>query len=171
MKRLSLFIVNYSLFILFLSGCGGAERPANLPKLYPTSITLTQEGKPLVNAMVMLYSADADFKWSVAGITNASGTAEIKTHGKFSGSPLGEYKVAVSKTENPNQGESFDDTEEGQKKRAAAKRQSVAVIYNLVEKQYMERDTTPLLIKIEKGKNRQTFDAGKAVRIEDKVEL
>ena len=125
------------IILLCLSGCGGASRPADLPKLYPASITVTQEGKPLAGAMVMLYSTADNFKWSVAGITNSSDTAELKTHGQFPGALLGEYKVTVNKTERPEENEVFDDNEEGQRKRAAAaaaKRQNVAIFYNLVEK-------------------------------------
>ncbi|MDR2641984.1 MAG: hypothetical protein LBC74_04245 [Planctomycetaceae bacterium] len=53
-------IFSWMLFFVLLSvlGCGGSSGPKDLPKLYPCVITITQEGKPLDNAVVELAAAE-----------------------------------------------------------------------------------------------------------------
>ena len=161
-----LFRFSFLFFPLLLwTGCGGPPRPADLPPLYKTTITITQEGAPLAGALVALYSEDQTFKWGVAGITDAAGKAEIKTHGQFSGVPLGSYKVVVTKSE-PDGGSDVPmtrpDNAEGAK--IQVQRAKTIRLYNLLEKQYMNVATTPLTITIEKRRNNKVFDVGKPVR-------
>lgn len=147
------------------TGCGGPPRPADLPPLYATTITISQEDAPLEGALVSLFSEDTTFKWGVAGITDSSGKAEIKTHGRFSGAPLGPYKVVVTKTEPedlPEITEFRPDNEEGEK--TPVRRRKTIKLYTLLEKKYTNIVDTPLTITIEKGRNGQTFDVGKPVR-------
>ena len=96
----------YRYFTLFLfvwvcvCGCG-KKRPEGLEKTYPCSITITKGESPLSNARVVLHSkTGVDF--SFAGITNASGRAEIISEFDYKGVPAGTYSVAVIKTpDNP----------------------------------------------------------------------
>lgn len=150
----------FVLVVLCLIGCGGQKRPSDLPKLFPTSITITQEGVPLENALVTMFSSDEGFKWSVAAITDASGKAAIMTHGLHAGAPEGDFKVVVTKTESSNAGANTKVDPDA----PSAGQATSETLYNLVEKQYMDKDTTPITISVAKGKNVQTYDIGKAVR-------
>ena len=136
-------------FILFLVscliGCSRSAKPVDLPGLYPCSITLTQEGQPLRNATVMLYSADPEFKWAVIGFSDEQGKAVLKTHAQFPGAPLGEYQVVVLKTEEVPKGNTVD-------------------VFTLIDKKYAENDSTPLSITIGKKKNAEQFELGAATR-------
>ena len=87
---------------LFVFGCGGSQRPANLPKLHPCTVKVTLGDAPLADALVVL-SPSID-QWFGNGATDSSGTVKIKTQGKFSGMAVGEYKVLISKSvsSNPN---------------------------------------------------------------------
>ena len=96
-RTLASLIVLLSMVFL-MTGCWGEPRPAGMPKLYPASIVVTQEGTPLEGASVLLFPEDsANSQWGPGGTTDASGVAVLRTNGKYPGAPLGSYKVAVSK--------------------------------------------------------------------------
>jgi hypothetical protein len=106
----------------------------------------------------MFYTVNpTDAKWVIAGNTNSNGIVVPKTHGKFSGVPVGEYKIIVTKTEQFPIGQQISNEKDN------APPQKVDVYY-LIEKQYSDVSTTPLTITIKNGKNIQTFDVGKPVR-------
>ena len=50
----------------------------------------------------MLAAEEGDGKWGVAGHTNASGVAVMRTGGQYDGAPAGTYKVLISKNESPD---------------------------------------------------------------------
>ena len=135
--------------MLFLSGCSDAKRPADLPQLHLTSITFTQEDQPLSGAEIIFFSKDNSCRWAVAGTTDSNGTAVLHTHGRFIGAPEGTFVITVSKTETEN-------SEQGEVQTKPI------LVYTLVNKKYCSQATSPLEIKIEKGKNAKTFDLGKA---------
>jgi len=88
------------LVLLLCIGCSDAKRPKDLPRLYPVTLTITMDDKPLADAFVMLYTDNmADAKWTVGGRTDAEGKAMIVTHGQFHGAPAGKFKVCVTKSE------------------------------------------------------------------------
>jgi len=90
------------LVILVCIGCSGENRPADLPVLYPVTLTILLDDQPLENAMVVLHTDDVSIaKWTVGSYTNAAGEAIIMTHGQFRGAPAGKFKVCVSKQELP----------------------------------------------------------------------
>lgn len=142
--------------VLFLAltmvGCFRSNRPEGLPKLYPCSITVTQDGQPLAGASIQLVD-DAIDRWPVTGLTNSSGTASLVTYGKFPGAPAGEYRVIVKKS-NVKVLSVGDEHTSGSRE-----------IYSLVAIEYTKGDATPLKIRVEKGRNRQDFDIGQEVRI------
>ena len=100
-------IKNFYLFpvllvILVCSGCSGENRPEGLPALYPVTLTILLDDKPIEGALVFLHSEDpAIKKWTVGSYTNAEGKAIVMTHGQFQGAPAGKFKVCVSKQEVP----------------------------------------------------------------------
>jgi len=160
MKTNRVFLFGVIFSSIFWYGCGGAERPSDLPPLCPTVVKLTQEGQPLADAMVSFHSADPAFKWSVAATTDASGTATLKTHSQFPGVPAGEYKVVVRKTETPDVAAPVRDGEESGKN---VPRVTSIVLYHLVDAKFAAPETTPISMTVKKGKNVQTFDVGKPV--------
>ena len=148
---------------ILLSGCGGPPRPADLPPLYPCTITVTQNGQPLSEAVVTLTSTAPSFKWAVFAQLDASGAGKVFTQGLYPGAPEGEYKVTVSKevtvdeqTGPPvvRQGEFGEETITP----------LIAKVYSLVEKDYTDVATTTLSITIAKKGNDQKFECGKPVK-------
>ena len=141
----------------FFFGCG-EKKPDGMPKIYPCTITITQENSPLEGASVLLISDDPVLgKWSVAGTTDASGNAVIKTHAKFSGAPAGQYVVVVSKEEYVAEAAAKTDN-----------RDDVTItpqtLYYLVDQKFSQKETSPLKFTMEAKSTKATFDTGKKVR-------
>ncbi|MCL2623834.1 MAG: carboxypeptidase-like regulatory domain-containing protein [Planctomycetaceae bacterium] len=89
----------YLILILIVSFCGwgcGKKRPKGLEKIYPCSIIVTKSGVALDDARIVLHSKTG-IDFAFAGITDASGKAEIVSEFDFKGVPLGTYSVAVIK--------------------------------------------------------------------------
>lgn len=143
-------IIIFCLFALLgnMLGCGGDKRPDGMPKIFPCTLTLTQGGKPLPGAMVLLYSKGEPCPWTVGGTTDDNGEAVLKTHGKFNGAPKGEWTVVVTKNIIIYKNESDD----------------IGDVYSNVELDYTDKETTPLELKID-GKTKQSFDVGSEVQI------
>jgi hypothetical protein len=149
MKKIYLLIL--SLCFLMIQGCGGSPKPDGFPIIYDCSITLTQEGKPLTGADIILFSKDGQCSWSVGGTTDSNGKAVIFTHGRFSGVPAGDFLVTVSKTE-------------AERYESGEVRTKPINVYTFVDKKFSDKSTTPLEITIPKGKIQQIFDLGPATR-------
>ena len=138
---------------LFLMVCGcHANKPDDIPNLYPCHITISQDGTPLANASVTLYLAqrlvtENSQVWLPLGTTDGNGVATIYTNARYAGAPAGQYKVLVNKIEAT---ESADDT--------------MPTEYRLIAAAYGKPEETSLEIEIKKGKNKFTFDVGPAVK-------
>ncbi|MCL2117377.1 MAG: hypothetical protein FWH27_03010 [Planctomycetaceae bacterium] len=138
-----------------MTACRNEPRPDGLPKLYPATLTFTQEDQPLAEAQVVLVPQDkALAKWVVGGITDAKGVLRVKTHGKFSGAPLGKYKMTVSKTE-------IDQEETVRRGNVDA---NITRFVDLVDAKFQTVELSPLEIEITTGKNASVFDLGQPVR-------
>ena len=157
--------ITFILSIVFLTGCGGGGRkmPAGMPKLYPVSISVTQEGKPLADASVSLRYADPSAgTWAVGGKTDATGIVKLRTDG-FPGAPVGKFKVVLIKQDN-----------EGMEEYAAAGAQGDTVaaskvkvkIWSCVKEEYNDPKKTPLEVEITASTQTLEVDAGPAVKIE-----
>jgi len=140
------------LIVPLILGCDKRPMPEGLPKLYPLTLDLFQNGQPLAEATVSLYPMDSTSKWSSGGFSDDSGRAVIVTHGGFDGAPVGKYKVAVVKSIVEGAPESMDDQGNSQS-------------FSLIESQYTNRNTTPLEIEVQSGKNSLRLDVGKVVKI------
>ena len=151
------------LAVTLLSGCGNQNRPADLPPLYRCTVTVTQGGQPLGDAVVQLASTDPSFKWAVFAQLDASGTGEMFTQGLYRGAPLGEYKVIISKEESVSEQIGMTIVRQGEFGEETFT-PSVLTVYSLVEKEYTDAETTPLSLTIAKRGNNQTFDCGQPVR-------
>jgi hypothetical protein len=164
------FDIPYSLcflgLVLLVTGCG-PTLPKGFPKLYPTILTVTQEGQPLADADVLLYSAtDSSLRWVVSGRTDASGQAQLKTVAtaqiSVSGAPLGKFKVTVIK----NRADEIPvlSPVASSEEMAAHRAKMVKLkpkIYWYVEEQYIDVGKTPIEIEIQAKKNVIAVDAGK----------
>ncbi|MDR2117134.1 MAG: carboxypeptidase-like regulatory domain-containing protein [Planctomycetaceae bacterium] len=154
MKISTLFPLLLLICFVF-SGCQKNDRPADLPKLYPCRITVTQETVPLAGASITLQAVNGSGKYQVSsGRTDSAGIATIYTYG-FVGVPLGDYKITISKVSTEGgtrQADSF-----GGGKVVGTKD------YQLVDNKFTENDTTPAKITITEKSNDTSIDVGKAV--------
>ncbi len=81
-------------------GCSkGPKKPADLPTLYPTTITVVyDDGTPVDEATVALRPAGGGAaQWNVTGVTDAQGKLVCKTNGNWDGAPAGSYEAMVTK--------------------------------------------------------------------------
>lgn len=153
--------------VVFASGCG-KKKPPGFPKIYSTTITITQEGVPLEGARVRLYKPDAaDFPWSINGTTDATGKAVISTEIEYPGAPEGKFKVCVQKSEidevpSVSTDASAEEIAAVQKKIKETKPKEK----HFVEEIYWSKSTTPLEVDIVPSKNELNLDVGKKVLIE-----
>ncbi|MDR1271169.1 MAG: carboxypeptidase-like regulatory domain-containing protein [Planctomycetaceae bacterium] len=86
------------LIVFFSLGCNG--KPDNVPKNFPCTISVTNGATPIDNVFIVLASETGGVEWSMSGITNASGTATIRTSRlgwQGNGVPAGTYRVTLSK--------------------------------------------------------------------------
>jgi hypothetical protein len=144
--------------LLFVTGCGNVSQPKDLPPLFPCTITITQDGKPLGNAVVkFIASEDNTAKYKPVAITGEDGKVIVSTYG-FSGAPVGKYKVVVIKNIDDDIISKTDDA--GEQVIVSYK------TYRTVEKRFSETKTTPLEIEITSKSKRveKTFDVGKPVK-------
>ncbi|MDR0610799.1 MAG: hypothetical protein LBG58_11865 [Planctomycetaceae bacterium] len=153
--------IRLSFIILFSIGitlaCNRVQKPNGLPKLFPCTITITQNGVPVQGILISLIDPDVTECWTVSGLTNTSGTATIRTHGNFVGAPSGVYKVTLSKTEKTGEYDTMSGT---------LPSQSVPLqIYSLIDTKYNDETTTPLKITVENKKVIEKFEIGAGVRI------
>ena len=143
--------------IVLVTGCGGPKRPDGFPALYSCSVTVTQGNAPLEGVNVTLRNPEISGKWSISGMTDASGVAKIRTHGQFPGAPMGTFKVVLSKSVSEG-GSRGDDM-------GAPPSKEPTRIYSLIDKQYLQEETTPLQIDVQKKGASPSFDIGAPVRI------
>ena len=150
-------------FVLLLTvslaaGCGGEKRPNGFPKLYLTTLAVTQDGQPLSGATVMLFGQTPELqKWSVGGQTGDGGTAKLITCGKYVGVPEGEFTVVVIKEETETKGEA--------KMVGGEMAPPPTKIYSVVELKQTRKETATNKVKVEKGKNALKIDIGKKVKV------
>ncbi|GHT25970.1 hypothetical protein FACS18942_02370 [Planctomycetales bacterium] len=85
MKRLSLFIVNYSLFIVLLSGCGGNVAVSG-------KITFSDDNTPLTIGMVFFESDTFQSR----GILDSEGRYQLGSLKLTDGLPPGHYRVYIN---------------------------------------------------------------------------
>ncbi|MDO5553714.1 MAG: hypothetical protein Q4G68_08120 [Planctomycetia bacterium] len=87
------------LCVICLAGCGGPQKPDGFPETVPFTLTVMRDGSPLPEASVQLYPETASDA-ATGGITDAQGVVSLATtRGNYSnsGSPVGTFKVTVSK--------------------------------------------------------------------------
>jgi len=155
------------IILLNLWGCGGPTKPDGLPVLYSCKVAITQEGKPLDDAIVQLHGVNNSVPWTVNGVTDRSGVAVIKTQTLFAGAPEGEYAVTVTKK---NQDKSQlpasppKDKQEAEKWYDAKESERLAV-HSFVSSEFTSPIKTTLRMTVTSNskQNTETFDVGPPV--------
>ena len=148
--------------MLLIAGCNSQPHPKEMPRLYPVTITITQENTPLEGASVVLHPQDESMKrWAANGFTDKNGTAVLKTLSRYPGVVPGKCKVVISKIERDPSTfvgkPTFDRADEYDQ--AELKRKS----YRIVDRTFDDVATTPLEIEIGREKKKQSFDVGKPI--------
>lgn len=161
MRQKPLHALTIILMFLGCYGCSNDNRPKDLPRLYPVTLTITLEDQPLDNAHVSLYAENvSDAKWTVGCRTDSQGKAVIMTHGQFRGSPAGKFKVCVRKSESESA-----DTQADTSLSVYGPTGTGSVmpkITNLVDPLFADPKSTPLEIEVSpKGTTIQTFNVHK----------
>jgi hypothetical protein len=156
--RLFPFFVT-AIFVLVLfpaTGCNKHPVPPGLPKLYPCTITITQENQPLARVTVSLILKDGSRPWVIGGSTDDKGIVKVNTQIHFHGAPAGEYKVCLFKT-----------IQEGEPITIPPSNPDAVAVqiipsYYVVDPKYDRYDSTPFEITVSTdGKNKTSFDVGK----------
>lgn len=151
---------------LLIAGCG-QKVPGDLPKLYPTNITVTCDGKPLKNATVTMFLKDPSSgkaNISLGTVTDDKGVAKIQANGMYPGAPVGKYLVCISKSA-AVEGPTSKKTPPTDPNELAKYEQKVSDERKFVpglEKNYSSPKTTPFEIDITEGKNYRDFEVKKA---------
>lgn len=162
MKKIAIIFSLFAVAALALTTGCGQKLPAGMPKLYPTTVTITVDGKPVADAYVTAYPDDPAFTWPLGGMTDANGQISFIVDGKFEGAPAGELTICVKKTRNET-GPTFDTprpTGEGLAAIQAweAQCEKERSEFLVVGTDYNAKETSPLKMTIAKGSNAQTFD-------------
>jgi len=150
-------------------GCSEQTLPG-MPKLYKTQVTITQDGQPLAGANVIAINEDfASSPWSSGGTTDSAGVVHLRTEGKFTGVPIGTYKIAVTKLEDQSgivlPEKIATDAEIAEYERL--QRQAEAATFQVIDDKFGNLETTPLRLEV-KGVTSQTFDVSPKVKIKPK---
>lgn len=88
-----------ALLITLFAGCGHSDRPADLPKLTPCTLTIVAEdGSPVEGALVQLLGDQTPASlWNAGGTTDPEGKLIPMVQGKWAGVVPGSYKIMVKK--------------------------------------------------------------------------
>ncbi len=166
MKMKNHFAILFSIvFFLYISGCG-TNLPSDLPKLYPVSLVITQDGSVLEGATVQLLPQDSASRWSAMGKTDSTGKVDFYTEGRYLGVPEGNYKVVVFKVfTEPSKyvgKERPADIDYGTWDKMIANERRVS--YHQVNPLYDSRQTTPLELMVgPKQEKDRSIDVGQAI--------
>lgn len=99
MKLLSLRCCAVLAFAVCFAAVGcGKKAPEGMPETVPFKVKVTNGGKGIADVQIEL--VNPKIQGSIAGSTNSSGVAEIKTTFKnftANGAPVGEYRVRLKK--------------------------------------------------------------------------
>lgn len=153
-----------ALIFLVTVGCNRELRPEGMPKLYPVTITITQEDRPVENALVNLYPEnESRARWGAGGLTDSEGKAVLSTHGKYRGVAAGNYRATVLVMEREPSAFVGEITPDRQVEFDRAERARKA--YHLADPIYADLEKSDLLLDVKEGRNEKTFDLGKPVRI------
>ena len=159
------FIVLVFMLFSLCFGCG-PKAPEGFPRVYPCTITVNKEGKPLVDAAVtLLPETKGTGAWAIAGMTGADGVAAISTvQSTYTarGVPEGKYKVTVTKVVLPEGRLSDEEIKKmpppERMKYAAAQKAKMDKMPPVVPPVLHDSEKTPLTIEITSAGGELTID-------------
>ncbi|MCL2117067.1 MAG: hypothetical protein FWH27_01440 [Planctomycetaceae bacterium] len=156
----------FMVWLLPLFGCGGQKLPPGMPKLYPATVTVMQDGRPLEGAEIVLINTDPAVNWSAGGMTDKNGVVKLRTMGQYEGAPLGRYKVGVRKVEVPDIALPLDipSDPEGLREYQRLAREIAENTFSLVEEQF-SIGRTQLEVEITASNDNGTVDVSPAIRV------
>ena len=137
-------------------GCNKTPLPEGMPKLYPTTLTFTLDGKPLEGAIISCYPGILGFNWPIGGTTNAQGKIDLFTAGKFQGAPEGDLTICVKKMrteEGPSAANKPEKMTLDEQIALSKKMAEERKFFYIVGPQYEAKESSPLKVTITKGKN------------------
>ena len=141
MSSAKIIPIDLAVLLLMLSGfvfTAGCDRGPTGPPKYPTTGTLTNNGKPVPDAQVVFHSTE--LRMSRAAVTGPDGQFIVRA-GTGNGLPAGTYQVVVRASP-------IGETEE---EMVEYRRSDIPEIFWM-------KSTTPLKKTIEKGENRVDID-------------
>lgn len=136
-------------------GCQkGPKKPADLPALYPTTVTVVyDDGTPVDGATVALRPAGGgNAKWNLTGVTDAQGKLVLKTNGNWDGAPVGSYEAMVTK----EVAEMEESTEPGAS--AVVKSRT-----NYIDTKFNNPKTSGLTAEVKEGDNQIELKVGEQI--------
>ena len=145
-------------------GCGGVEKPKDLPTLYPTTIQIVyDDGTPVDGATIALRlpKPTGGRVWNLTGMTDATGSLVLKTDGQWDGAPAGSYQVMVTK-------EVADIDQGGGEPGASA---VVKCSTRFVDQKYNDPTTSGLTVEIKESKEGNVFELKVGEKIEEDVKV
>lgn len=95
-------IIGLSVVLLAVVICGCGKKNPNLPDLIPVSGTVTLDGKPLAGATVYFTPVGETRGVDAFGKTDSDGRYTLGSRKMGTGTPVGQYKVTIGKTVNPD---------------------------------------------------------------------
>ncbi len=165
MRRIAL-ATGAALTLASIVGCGGPKKPADLPELFPCSITIIQDGQPLEGASVQLNDPSSSSRFVVGGTTDEKGVAVIRTDGQYPGAPVGKYKVLVSKIYVPElPSEAPPEDPEARKEYDKKVQEMNAQQADTVDLKFKRPTQTPAEIEVTTAGAELTVDVGEKVNI------
>jgi len=147
-----------------IAGCTGGY-PGD-ERLYPVSVTVTENGSPLTDAVVVLLREGGKKIINAGGITDKNGVAIIKTDAQWDGVPEGTYKVAIAKSSSVEEeisSEEYQKLDMAERERYNQKMEKKHASVKLLVPEVIARtESTPLTIEVTPSQNNTaTFDIAK----------
>lgn len=97
---------------LAIVGCGGGT-PANQLPVYPAAGTVTYNGEPVADAMIIFRAVGQKMTRAPFASTDAEGRFSVSTYGLKDGAPAGEYQISITKfVEEPEVEIASDETDD-----------------------------------------------------------
>lgn len=140
-----------------LCGCKKEFVPEGMPKVYPTTLHITQEGEPLSNATVKLHPESPELApWHAGGKTDEKGEVVLFTINQYRGVAEGKFKVCVEKIDmvDPNEKAGNHHVYLGPPR-----------YFSIVDVKLRSPEKTTLEIDVKPGENSMEFEVGKPVRV------
>lgn len=163
MKTKQFFALALACVCAVAVGCSkGPKKPADLPTLYPTTITVVyDDGTPVADATVALRPAGGgNTQWNVTGTTDAQGKLVCKTNGNWDGAPAGSYEAMVMK-----------EVVEMEEPTEAGGSGAIKSRTNCVDTKFANPKTSGLTVEVKEGDNQVELKVGEPIEEDLPVEL